>query len=220
MNMKQFVGNDIVDLQTSDAINYPKNLRFVKRVLCEQELQDFFAHSNPSILFWMYWAAKEAVFKIIKKIDPKTTFSHRSFQVTLKENNLKAASGYVTHRDTRYSVTLMISQEWVHCVAVSGHNFGKIVYQVKANHNIPCDPGTFSQSETASIHSPESFLVRCLVKNIFKDHNGKNCEIRREPLFKKFGPPELWLDGEKKWDIDLSMSHDGNYCAGLIRFQE
>lgn len=217
--MKQFVGNDIVDLQTSDAINYPKNLRFVKRVLCEQELQDFFAHSNPSILFWMYWAAKEAVFKILKKRDSETTFSHRSFQVTLNEKTLEAASGYVTYRNTRYFVSFTNTKEWIHCVAISGHNFGKIVFQIKPNHEIPCDANSFSQSETASIHSPESFLVRCLVKSIFKDHNGENCEIRREPLLKKFGPPELWLDGERKWDLDLSMSHDGNYCAGLILFK-
>ena len=219
MNTKQFVGNDIVDLKTSDAINYPKNLRFVKRVLCEQEQQKFFTHSNSSILFWMFWAAKEAVYKIIKKINPKTTFSHRSFQVTLNEYNSETALGYVTYRDTRYFVSFTISKEWVHCVAISGNNFGKIVYQVKANHKILCDPASFSQSETDSMHSPESFLVRCLVKNIFKDQNGNDCEIRREPLLKKFGPPELWLDGKKKWDIDLSMSHDGNYCAGLILFK-
>jgi phosphopantetheine--protein transferase-like protein len=216
--MNQLVGNDIVDLNTSDAINYPKNLRFIKRVLCEQEQQDFFDHSNSSILFWKYWAAKEAVFKIIKKIDPNTTFAHRLFQVTLEKNTQSSASGYVTYRDTRYNIIFTLSPGWIHCVATNGNNFGKIVYQVIANNKITCDPNDFTADETASIFSPESFLVRRLVKNIFRAHNGTNCEIRRQPLLKKFGPPEIWINGEKK-DIDLSMSHDGNYCAGLILFK-
>lgn len=218
MRMNHLVGNDIVDLKTLDALNYPKNLRFVRRVLCEQEQQVFFAHSNSIPLFWMFWAAKEAVFKIIKKIDPHATFSHRSFQVTIEWDNLETASGLVTYREEIHPVTFTITPEWVHCIATNGNHFGNIAYQVSANNEITCDPSDFTPDEMASIFSSESFLVRMLVKNIFRAHNGTNCEVRRRPLIKKFGPPEIWCQGEKKRDIDVSMSHDGNYCAALILF--
>jgi phosphopantetheinyl transferase (holo-ACP synthase) len=216
LNLQHFIGNDIVDLNTFDAINYPKNLRFVKRVMCEEEQELLFRPGNPDTVFWLHWAAKEAVYKIVKKIEPHSIFSHQLFHLKRLEINHDTAKGYVRYKEQEYPVTFSLAQDWIHCIANTINYTGKIISIVKPNDEIEFRHWSIRSEELTSVHSKESLLVRCLVKNMLKNVTGKDFEILRPLLLKKFGPPELWLDGQKCRDMDLSMSHDGNYCAGII----
>lgn len=216
MNLKQLIGNDIVDLKTDDAISYPKNLRLVNRIMCEEEQESFYHLGGSNTMFWIHWAAKEAVFKIIKKLDQYSIFSHRLYQLKLLEVNTESAVGFVSYKAEVYPVTFSFNQYWVHCMATTIYETGHIISSVRPNTEIEFSQWSLKPQELASIHSKESLLVRCLVKNILKDLTGRNFEVQRPVLLKKFGPPELWINDKKCRDMDLSMSHDGNYCAGLI----
>jgi len=216
--MKNYIGNDIVDLTTNDALTYPTNSRFVNRVLSKEEQIFFFNHANDIKIFWLHWSAKEAVYKIIKKIEPKTFFSYHAYVLTLQEVTSESAYGFVTYQDDKYPVAFSISTVLIHCVAAPMKAKGHLVSEVKAHDKISTLDISFSPRELSSIHSSESFLVRCLVKNMLKDVTGMDYEIYRRPLLQKFGPPEVWMSGMKCETLDISMSHDGNFCAGLILF--
>ncbi|MCX7116627.1 MAG: 4'-phosphopantetheinyl transferase superfamily protein [Legionellales bacterium] len=216
MKTKRLIGNDIVDLKTSDALNFPQKTRFVKRVLCEGEQAFFFKNNQSIALFWSYWSAKEAVYRMIKKMDPTVSFSHRSYQVNFLETKRNPSVGYVTYEGLTFHVAFSTTPHWVHCIATSINNTQKIVSRISSNDEIKSDNISFCPEELQSVYSKESFLVRCLTKNMLKEVTGKDFEIQRPLLLKKFGPPEIWHNGKKCTDMDLSMSHDGSYCAGVI----
>lgn len=216
--MKNYVGNDIVDLTTTDAINLSKSLRFIKRVLTEDEQCYFFSHGNSTTLFWIYWAAKEAVYKIIKKLAPDSIFSHQAYILSLQKFTEESGHGYVTYQKERFQVAFSITANLVHCIAAPISAVGHIVSEVKTHDKISHIHSAFSSRELCSVHSGESYLVRCLIKNMLKDITGNDYEIYRRSLPNHYGPPEVWLGGKKCDSLDISMSHDGNYCAGLILF--
>ena len=216
--MKQLIGNDIVDLDTSEAQSYPKNARYVKRVLCEGEQKSFFEQNNSTLLFWIFWSAKESVYKIIKKNEPNAIFSHRLYECKLSEVTAESASGFVTYMKKEYPVHFTITPEWVHCIASSLENNDQLVSITRLNSLIQFENISFSTEELPSIHSKESFLVRCLMKNLMTNITGEDFQIQRPQLIKKFAPPELWLKDNKCTDMDISMSHDGRYCAGVVKF--
>lgn len=216
--MKNFIGNDIVDLTTADAINFPKSLRFVKRVLAEEELQFFKLHGSPVTLFWIHWSAKEAVYKVVKKIAPDSVFSHQAYVLTLDKLTDESGYGLVTYLDQKYKVAFTFTDKLVHCIATPIDASGHIISEVKMMDKISRRDHAFSNQELTSVHSGESFLVRCLLKNMLKDITGNEYQIYRRPLQKKYGPPEVWMEGKKCDSLDISMSHDGDYCAGLILF--
>lgn len=216
--MKNFIGNDIVDLTTSDAINFSASLRFVKRVLTEEEYNYYILNGSSPTLFWIHWAAKESVFKIVKKISSDVNFSHQAFQLNLEYLSDESGHGVVTYKSNKYQVAFSISEKLVHCIACPEVVTGHIVSEVKALDKISRVESSFSNRELHSVHSGESFLVRCLLKNMLKDITGKDYEILRQPLPKNYGPPEVWLEGKRCESIDISMSHDGDYCAGLVLF--
>lgn len=216
MNTKQLIGNDIVDLKTPDALHFPYKPRYIKRVLCEEE-QLFFLSKNKSIdLFWSYWSAKEAVYRIIKKKDPNSFFSPHAYQVYFLEKTACPSAGSVTHKGLTYPVTFSRTNDWVHCIATTLNNTNQIITRISLNDEIESDDFSLCPEEMLSVHSKESFLVRCLSKDLLKDLTGKDFQIQRAPLLKKFAPPALWHNGKKCTDIDLSMSHDGSFCAAVI----
>lgn len=218
MKTKNYVGNDVVDLTTSDAINYPTNIRYVRRVLATDEWNYFHSHSRDVSIFWMHWAAKEAVYKIVKKLEPAAIFSHNSYVLTIQELFSESASGFVNYHNTRFQVTFTITPVYIHCIATSAGAKGLIVSQVQELDQITHVPSIMSERELISVHSGESYLVRCLIKNMLKNISGCDYEIYRQPLAKNYGPPEAWMEGALCRNVDISMSHDGNYCAGLILF--
>jgi phosphopantetheinyl transferase (holo-ACP synthase) len=211
--MKHIIGNDLVDLNTPDAKNYPKKQRFIQRVLCDSEQEFYKGHQYYRTIFWILWSAKEAVYKIVKKFHQEAVFAHKLYVCEINFLSNEFASGFVTYNNLKYPVTFSITPNWVHCIATTSNHKGKIIFRIMANSEIKSTEIKFSEEELASIHSIESSLVRHLTKDILKKVTGKDFEIKRARLLKKFAPPELWLDQKRVPDIDISMSHDGKYCA-------
>lgn len=75
------IGNDIVDLE--DPETRPESLHpgFDRRVFSPAEAAALAASVDPDAERWVLWAAKEAAYKTLRRLDPKTTFSPRAFEV-------------------------------------------------------------------------------------------------------------------------------------------
>jgi hypothetical protein len=71
---------DLGDPEVRPGAPHP---RFDARVFTPQERAALAASTAPNRLRWALWAAKEAGYKLARKLDPKTPFSPRRFAVRL-----------------------------------------------------------------------------------------------------------------------------------------
>ncbi|MBW2272421.1 MAG: 4-phosphopantetheinyl transferase family protein [Deltaproteobacteria bacterium] len=79
------VGNDVVDLRDSDADPATLSARFDGRVFSPAELRSIEASAEPARQRWRLWAAKEAAYKLLRRLDPAIPFSPRRLIVSLEE---------------------------------------------------------------------------------------------------------------------------------------
>lgn len=92
------VGNDVVDLcdpETSVGALHP---RFDGRVFAPAEREALLGSEAPHRLRWTLWAAKEAAFKLVRRLDPAARFSPASFEVRLDERAVHHAGRWIPVR--------------------------------------------------------------------------------------------------------------------------
>ncbi len=222
--MQQLIGNDIVDLTTSDALFKSQNQRFLKRVLGKDELTELKKHNNvkdQDIYLWSCWAAKEAVYKVVKKKMPEIIFSHSRF--VIKNFNLlelikkKYTHTYVQFQEDAYPIRLEISNDYIHCIALNFGDFSnklKICWKVESNSKLESIDMLFSKEEEGSIYSTESRNVRKLAKTLLFQKGVKDAEvIRSTTAQRRLSPPKLFRNNDEIKGHDISLSHDGKYSS-------
>jgi len=112
------VGNDVVDL--ADPENQPTAIhpRWDSRVFTPTEQQRLADASSLHHMRWRLWAAKEAAFKVAKKMEPALSFFPTAFHVELRGDT----TVLVRHELERFTVRLHETVEYVHAVATrEGH---------------------------------------------------------------------------------------------------
>ena len=75
------LGNDVVDLLDSDAAPSERTPAFDARVFGPGELARIAASPDAVRERWLTWAAKEAAYKLARKLAPGTVFVPRRFEV-------------------------------------------------------------------------------------------------------------------------------------------
>ena len=75
------LGNDIVDLTQADADLQQIHPRFMRRVCspCEQTFLTCCKHSELTRWLWLHWAAKEAAYKALQRLQPALPFQPAKF---------------------------------------------------------------------------------------------------------------------------------------------
>jgi phosphopantetheinyl transferase (holo-ACP synthase) len=77
------LGDDVVDLGDPEAGPGAQHPRFDARVFSPRERAALAASPAPHRLRWALWAAKEAAYKLARKLDPGARFSPRRYAVGL-----------------------------------------------------------------------------------------------------------------------------------------
>jgi len=79
------VGNDVVDLGDPEARLDALHPRWAERVFTAAERRALDLSPAPARhrLHWALWAAKESAYKARERLDPRTAFSPRAFEVEL-----------------------------------------------------------------------------------------------------------------------------------------
>lgn len=108
------VGNDVVDLRARAVVAGPRHPRFDARVFAPSEHRALREAAEPNALRWTLWAAKEAAYKVAKKLDDATVWSPLRFVVSLEG----ACGGTVEHAGRRIPVRVEADAERVHAVAI------------------------------------------------------------------------------------------------------
>ena len=185
------IGNDVVDLAQPVVQPGARHVRFDARVFARSERDVLAASGAPDRLRWMLWAAKEAAYKALKKLDAATVWSPRRFQVSLDANLV----GTVTHDAFEVPVRVEQDGSYIHAVASS----------------LPEDAQAQRwQVGQLGVGADESSAVRALaVAGLVRTLGGDPADYSFERMDRV---PVLYIKGAPA-GVDLSLSHHGRYIA-------
>jgi phosphopantetheinyl transferase (holo-ACP synthase) len=192
------VGNDVVDLSDPEAKPETLHPRFDERVFSQSERLALSASADPGRERWRLWAAKEAAFKLARKLDSRTCFSPSRFVAKREsERYAVALSG-----GARFQVRLVEEDCGVHAVALpEGVDLARVAHEM-----------TSFAADAPDARDPEgpSRAVRRLACRRVGELIGvdpADLEVRKEGRI-----PKLFLAGEPL-AFDLSLSHHGRLVA-------
>lgn len=201
--------------------------RFLKKILTDIEIEQVQRSHNPDATLWAFWACKEAAYKVLNKQTSDAPFVPRRWSVYFRpasqavESQSAHPSGAppedqkpVVHVEGEVIISkeksipffLFSSLSYVHCLAADVFDvLDKAIWRVdvlpEGQDQKGMDPSTYTRSCLA--HDLSVFLQVAPRQIEIRRASRKNGELR---------PPAVYQDGVKT-DIDVSLSHDGQFVA-------
>jgi hypothetical protein len=192
------IGNDVVDLEDEETRLRALHPRFVNRVFTSEEQERIAASRAPRRALWALWAAKEASYKLLKKLDPATLFAHRAFVIQPwgKIGPDGDPVGVARYQRLRLRIQWRIRADHLHAVALSP----------------TAADGSGEDLRWRSFHwrlrSEHSAVVRADAVGALEAWLGAPRELR----IVGSRPPRL-LQAGAATGVDLSLSHHGRWVA-------
>ncbi|MFU8877444.1 MAG: 4'-phosphopantetheinyl transferase superfamily protein [Wenzhouxiangellaceae bacterium] len=219
--MKAALGNDLIDFRASHNRGRAEQARLLARVLTADERAQLADERAGDVGFALLWSAKEAAYKAAKSIQPALVFAPGRWQVNRADLALGNCGNSASHSTVVIADHLPISvswqhdAHWLHCIAVLGP-----VRQPIDSAVLPladCTPAaSFSEREHDSFSCEQSAAVRVLAKQLLTRRGVADSEIVRKRIGHRLLPPRVFSNGAARDDIQLSLSHDGDYVAATI----
>lgn len=226
-----FVGNDIVDLDDPEARGKSLDIRFVDRVLCQQEraafdaaLTDATDDDSQDEILWRLWSAKESAYKVLQK-----AFGVSATARSLEVSGLDSEAGRVSWQTREVRFRWNRGPGYVHCVAWLAPNAAcdpaAAVTMRSASLTDPLmQSARLTRGEAISAHNPASAAGRRLAKDLLRDRSFAELptlsldtvEILRQPADRGWAPPEIYANGTVLADWDVSLSHHGRFAAAAV----
>ncbi|MBV1904850.1 MAG: 4'-phosphopantetheinyl transferase superfamily protein [Pseudomonadales bacterium] len=223
LNNPVVIGNDIIDICSSENLTKHKNNRLTRRVLSSTERNSLSTAQFPQWVFLAQWAAKEATYKLLKKLHSELLFSHAKFDVKGAEHitHHRKTTGTVTYQGDKHVPATLLdvqwerSPQWIHCVATQPKIAPAYVQKIQCmDEKLLGD--NFSSAEMVSIYSDQSKAVRNLAKHLLKNAGFGDTQIIRYKEARRYSPPWVYSGQQRILKIDISLSHDGKYMAAVL----
>ncbi len=182
------IGNDLVDLSSAKQ-THP---RFDSRVFADSERDMIEQSTDPMRARWMFWAAKEAAFKALRRMDSRLPFSPRCFVC----GPIRGHKANLIHQQHDLTVHFFNGPDYVHAIAQTRS-------ETEPFHALRC-------FDFALDSDAQSIEVRRLVREQLAKRWGiaaSNITIER----KRRMP---WLHiGDLQRGLPVSLSHHGRFVA-------
>jgi len=206
------LGNDVVDLLDPDADPSTLSVRFDERVFSGAERDQLVRARDEASERWCLWAAKEAAYKLARKLDAAMIFSPVRFHVEVDaaEPGGTERTGRVHHESLDCELRLWCDHESVHALVVrSGQDDPPARFDVA--HGVVRLPE--GDADLASPDGPGRLARRLARVEVARALGvpAEKIEIRREQRI-----PIVYRDGRPA-DVDLSLSHHGALVAWAFR---
>jgi hypothetical protein len=186
------IGNDVVDLGHRGVQPGAQHPRFDARVFSAEELAALERSAARERLRWMLWAAKEAAYKVAKKLDGAVVWAPARFHVELDSR----LCGRVVNGALALGVRVQETRDWVHALAYDAGARAEAQHAgvgrlPSAGADASCAARAFACSELAGLlgRAPEALAVE---------------KRGRIPVLSVGGAPA---------PADLSLSHHGRFVA-------
>jgi hypothetical protein len=205
------IGNDIIDLRDPDADFATYSPRFDERVFGPFERHAIEADGDPEACRWRTFAAKEAAYKALRKIDSQATFSPRRLEVAIQSGDplraLVIDRGTPKSRGT-FEVRFFVDESCVHAIALhSEWDASRLVYGSRRTEAIALGgPGADVPGQAARLLACEKIAEAMGIAE-------KELEIRKRDRI-----PFL-LAGGVPVSGNLSLSHHGAFVGFAFEWE-
>jgi phosphopantetheinyl transferase (holo-ACP synthase) len=193
------LGNDVIDLGDPEARPGALHPRFDARVFTREEQAELAREGSPERLRWRLWAAKEAAYKCVRKLDPAVHFAPARFAVSCDGDG----RGSVEHAGRRLRVAWWEEGEAVHALATDGADPERALM-----HAVATLPAAASGGPACA-----SAAVRALALDAVARHLG--CAVSELAIVDAGRVPRVHRRGVPL-DLDLSLSHHGRLVAFAV----
>jgi len=196
-------GNDIVDLDRLSHHAYQLSTNYLNKITTPAEQDLIYEYHNPQQMLAAIWAAKESVYKIYNRYTQHKGFIPKQLIVALpKEEQVSTlAIGGDTFQLSvstpagKFAVTIYLYPKCVHAVC-----FDRVRAFKKLSGVCPLP---YSQKQ------PNSQYLKKIVCQILRS---KFPQISPAITIQKDEKDIPYFStSDRKWDIPLSLSHDGNW---------
>ena len=204
------------------------DLRFLKKILTDIEIEKVRGCENPDALLWSIWACKEAAYKVLKKQTDDAVFIPRRWSVHFRKP-LPLAEAQGIGFSKRFLQIHPPAEFYAGDVMIEGKNafpfylFSSLFYVHslvadrfdvldKAIWRIEILPEGRAQED----RDPSSFGRSCLIHDLseFLRVDPHQVEIRRVSRNEReLLPPTVYLQGVPAANVDISLSHDGQLVS-------
>jgi hypothetical protein len=180
------IGNDVVDL--ADPETGTVHPRFDGRVFASHERAAIASSGSPHRMRWLLWAAKEAAYKVARKLDPQAAFRPRRFRVEPDSRCVLWEPDGIG-----FCLEFEFGPDWVHAIVRSSETGGRVVWAVGAVDGGL--PGKAVRALALTTLAPTLGTTKTQIS------------IVREGRI-----PRVYREGEAL-AVDLSLSHHGRFAA-------
>jgi hypothetical protein len=198
------VGNDVVDLRDRDSDPVTLRARFDQRVFSEVERYRMASSPEPGRERWRLWAAKEAAYKLARKLDPETVFAPSRFVVEWSEWRAQGERvGLVRHAGREQALRLREGADYVHAVTrLPSESAARPLSGLRRLTAVELASGRASAQSLAV----RRFCIGVISKRLGLE--ARELEVRRHGRI-----PHLYWRGRLLPGGDLSLSHHGAFVA-------
>ncbi|MGD0022814.1 MAG: 4'-phosphopantetheinyl transferase superfamily protein [Smithellaceae bacterium] len=183
-----------------------RDSRFLKKILTVAETDFVQDAENPDKALWAFWSCKETAYKVIKKKCGTAVFLPCRWEVILQKSEAACLDGEVKFPDAEVVYVRLFSHfRYVHCVGADHPaDLDRVVSKIEV----------LPEKENKKRIDPSLFARKCLTLSIadFSHLNLSDIRINRVQDKSELQPPHVYIGG-KKSDIDISLSHDGQFVA-------
>jgi len=204
------IGNDIVDLKSSETVGKSEDLRFMERVFNSSEQRMVFNTVHPDSILWALWAAKESAYKAVSKFNPVVGSAPKHYPVKLNSlNNNNVATGTVVSPIGPVVIKIEFHQDYVHCLGLFGPKsmFSTIVYSAEPISKKDTGGKSTSEIESAAVRYLAAKRLASYLKMAVCDISIVRLKKNNQRM-----PPKVYAKGHPQ-PMDISLSHDGRFAA-------
>ncbi|MCP5055289.1 MAG: 4-phosphopantetheinyl transferase family protein [bacterium] len=193
------IGNDVVDLGDPEVQAAGRHPRWDARVFSARELETLRASGAPDRLRWIFWAAKEAAYKVARKLDRCTVFSPPRFEVQLDAT----LRGHVHHPAGTLPVRVDEAKDRLHAIASDE------------------EPGESELLEQVVVWDGDVALAGKALRARVRRELATHLELPAEELeIDRVGRIPVVMAAGRPVDVDLSLSHHGGFVAFACDLRE
>ncbi|MBW2240476.1 MAG: 4-phosphopantetheinyl transferase family protein [Deltaproteobacteria bacterium] len=186
------IGNDVVDLGDPEVQASGRHPRWDARVFSSLELETLHASGAPDRLRWIFWTAKEAAYKVARKLDRRIVFSPPRFEVRLDAT----LRGHVHHPEGTFPVRVDEAKDRLHAIASDE------------------EPGDSDLLEQVVAWDGDVALAGKALRARVRRELATRLELQAEDLeIDRIGRIPVVLAAGRPVDVDLSLSHHGGFVA-------
>jgi phosphopantetheinyl transferase (holo-ACP synthase) len=105
------IGNDIIDLELAAKESNWLRPGYLNKIFTADEQSTILTAPDPTVMVWLLWSCKEAVYKIVHRHTRRRTYAPLHFNCSLSSNT-------VTHNGRLYPFKSRQTGHCIHTVAV------------------------------------------------------------------------------------------------------